>query len=141
MLNYSNVIENDKSYPGLQIREIKPVMKLIIRGKKRQFLSAVGESLNLLLPNEANTSSRSDQLTALWLSPDEWMIFSNEILKSDDNKYEVEKLLNKNICNKFSLFLLHKTDVSLSPFIAPTANAEPRENQISWTPCEIVGPK
>ena len=98
MLNYSNVIENDKSYPGLQMREIKPVMKLIIRGKKRQFLSAVGKSLNLLLPNEANTSSRSDQLTALWLSPDEWMIFSNEILKSDDNNYDVEKLLNKNIC-------------------------------------------
>ena len=98
MLNYSNVIENDKSYPGLQMREIKPVMKLIIRGKKRQFLSAVGKSLNLLLPNEANTSSRSDQLTALWLSPDEWMIFSNEILKSDHNNYDVEKLLNKNIC-------------------------------------------
>ena len=98
MLNYSNVIENDKSYPGLQMREIKPVMKLIIRGKKRQFLSAVGKSLNLLLPNEANTSSRSDQLTALWLSPDEWMIFSNEILKLDDNNYDVEKLLNKNIC-------------------------------------------
>ena len=46
MLNYSNVIENDKSFPGLQMREIKPVMKLIIRGKKRQFLSAVGKSLN-----------------------------------------------------------------------------------------------
>ena len=58
MLNYSNVIENDKSYPGLQMREIKPVMKLIIRGKKRQFLSAVGKSLNLLLPNEANTQTR-----------------------------------------------------------------------------------
>ena len=98
MLNYSNVIVNDKSYPGLQMREVKPVMKLIIRGKKRQFLSAVGKSLNLLLPNEANTSSRSDQLTALWLSPDEWMIFSNEILKTDDNNYHVEKLLNKNIC-------------------------------------------
>ena len=54
MLNYSNVIENDKSYPGLQMKEIKPVMKLIIRGKKRQFLSAVGKSLNLLLPNEHN---------------------------------------------------------------------------------------
>ncbi len=35
MLNYSNVIENDKSFPGLQMREIKPVMKLIIRGKKK----------------------------------------------------------------------------------------------------------
>ena len=97
MLNYSNVIENDKSYPGLQMREIKPVMKLIIRGKKRQFLSAVGKSLNLLLPNEANTSSRSDQLTALWLSPDEWMIYSNEVSDPNNNDYETENLLNKNI--------------------------------------------
>ena len=100
MLNYSNVIENDKSYPGLQMREIKPVMKLIIRGKKRQFLSAVGKSLNLLLPNEANTSSRSDQLTALWLSPDEWMIYSNEVSDPNNNDYETENLLNKNISKK-----------------------------------------
>ena len=97
MLNYSNVIENDKSYSGLQMREIKPVMKLIIRGKKRQFLSAVGKSLNLLLPNEANTSSRSDRLTALWLSPDEWMIYSNEVSDPNNNDYETENLLNKNI--------------------------------------------
>ena len=97
MLNYSNVIENDKSYPGLQMREIKPVMKLIIRGKKRQFLSAVGKSLNLLLPNEANTSSRSDQFTALWLSPDEWMIYSNETLNFESNDYETDNLLNKSI--------------------------------------------
>ena len=97
MLNYSNVIENDKSYSGLQMREIKPVMKLIIRGKKRQFLSGVGKSLNLLLPNEANTSSRSDQLTALWLSPDEWMIYSNEVSDPNYNDYETENLLNKNI--------------------------------------------
>ena len=109
MLNYSNVIENDKSYPGLQMREIKPVMKLIIRGKKRQFLSAVGKSLNLLLPNEANTSSRSDQFTALWLSPDEWMIYSNETLNSDDNDYKTENLLNRNI-SKINLGAV--TDVS-----------------------------
>ena len=97
MLNYSNVIENDKSYPGLQMREIKPVMKLIIRGKKRQFLSAVGKSLNLLLPNEANTSSRSDQLTALWLSPDEWMIVSNELASKDTDKYNVYEVLFNSI--------------------------------------------
>ena len=97
MLNYSNVIENDKSYPGLQMREIKPVMKLIIRGKKRQFLSAVGKSLNLLLPTGANTSSTSEKITALWLSPDEWMIYSNEVSDPNNNDYETENLLNKNI--------------------------------------------
>ena len=98
MLNYTNVITEEKSYSGLQMREIKPVMKLIIRGKKREFLSAIGKSLNLLLPNEANTSSRSEKLSAIWLSPDEWMIYSNEISNSDNNNYETENLLYKNIC-------------------------------------------
>ena len=97
MLNYSNTITDEKSYSGLKMKEIKPVMKLIIRGKKREFLSAIGKSLNLLLPTEANTSSRSEKLTALWLSPDEWMIYSNETLNSESNDYETENLLNKNI--------------------------------------------
>ena len=44
MLNYSNTITDEKSYSGLQMKEIKPVMKLIIRGKKREFLSAIGKS-------------------------------------------------------------------------------------------------
>ena len=98
MLNYSNAIKEEKSYSGLQMREIKPIMKLIVRGKKREFLSAVGKSLNLLLPTEANTSTKSDKLTALWLSPDEWMIFSNEVSDLDSNDYHSESLLNKNIC-------------------------------------------
>ena len=100
MLNYINAITEEKSYSGLQMKEFKPVMKLIIRGKKREFLSAIGKSLNLLLPTEANTSSRSDKLTALWLSPDEWMIYSNEILNSKSNDYETENLLNNNISKK-----------------------------------------
>ena len=98
MLNYTNVIGEEKSYSGLQMKEIKPIMKLIVRGKKREFLSAIGKSLNLLLPTEANTSSRSEKLSALWLSPDEWIIHSNEISNPDNNNYEIENLLNKNIC-------------------------------------------
>ena len=98
MLNYSNVITKENSYSGIQMKEIRPVMKLIIRGKKREFLSAIGKSLNLLLPTEANTSSSSEKLTALWLSPDEWLVYSNEISNPDNNNYETENLLNKNIC-------------------------------------------
>ncbi len=99
MLDYTNVITKEKSYSGLQMKEIKPVMKLIIRGKKREFLSAIGKSLNLLLPTEPNTSSRSEKLSALWLSPDEWIIYSNEISNPDTNNYETENLLNKKISN------------------------------------------
>ena len=97
MLNYNQSIKEEKSYQGLQMSEINPVMKLIIRGKKRNFLSAVGKSLNMVLPTKANTSTQSEKLTALWLSPDEWMIFSNDVVKKNTNSYETEILLNKNI--------------------------------------------
>ena len=100
MLNYTNALTEEKSYPGLQMKEIKPILKLIIRGRKREFLSAIGKSLNLLLPTEANTSSRSDKFSALWLSPDEWMIYSNETSSLENNDYEIENLLNKNISKK-----------------------------------------
>ena len=97
MLNYNQAIPEQKTFQDLQIKEIKPIVKLIIRGKKREFMSGVGKSLNILLPNEANTSTQSEKLTALWLSPDEWMIFSNNIVDENINDYEVEKLLDHNI--------------------------------------------
>ena len=97
MLNYNHTIKEEKSYQGLQMIEVRPVMKLIVRGKKREFISAVGKSLNILLPTEANTSTQSDKLSALWLSPDEWMIYSNEPVDENINSYETEELLNKNI--------------------------------------------
>ena len=99
MLNYTQALNEDKLYQDLQMREISPIMKLIIRGKKREFISAVGKSLNMLLPTEANTSSQSEELTALWLSPDEWMIYSNKTMDENSNEYQIEKLLNKNISN------------------------------------------
>ena len=97
MLNYNQSLPDQTLLQDLQMKEIKAIMKLIIRGKKREFISAVGKSLNILLPAEANTSTQSDKLTALWLSPDEWMIFSNEPVDEETNNYETEELLNKNI--------------------------------------------
>ena len=97
MLNYNQTLPEQTLLQDLQMKEIKPIMKLIVRGKKREFISAVGKSLNILLPNEPNTSTQSDKLTALWLSPDEWMIYSNEPLDKNTNDYETEKLLNNNI--------------------------------------------
>ena len=97
MLNYNQSLPDQTLLQDFQMKEIKPIMKLIIIGKKREFISAVGKSLNILLPTEANTSTQSDKLTALWLSPDEWMIFSNEPVDEETNNYETEELLNKNI--------------------------------------------
>ena len=97
MLNYNQALKETKLYSDLEMSEIKPLMKLILRGKSREFLSAIGKSLNLLLPTESNTSTTSQDLTALWLSPDEWMIYSNEISSENSNIYPIEEKLTQNV--------------------------------------------
>ena len=109
MLNYKTPIKEDKSYSDLEMKEIKPVMKLIIRGKTKNFITAIGKNLNMLLPIKANTSTSGEVLTALWLSPDEWMLLSNKTVSDDTNTYEVEDNLINNI-SKVNLGAV--TDVS-----------------------------
>ena len=109
MLNYNTSIKEDKSYADLVMKEIKPIMKLIIRGKTKNFITTIGKNLNMILPTEANTSTSGEALTALWLSPDEWMLVSNKVLSDDTNTYEVEDNLINNI-SKINLGAV--TDVS-----------------------------
>ena len=97
MLNYNTLSKDELNHNGLSIREISPIMKLNLRGKKREFFTTVGKNLNMILPTEANTSTTSDKLTAIWLSPDEWMIVSNELVNKDTNKYELYEILFNSI--------------------------------------------
>ena len=97
MLNYNTSIKENKSYSDLEMKEIKAIMKLIIRGKTKDFITSIGKNLNMLLPTEANTSTSGETLTALWLSPDEWMLISNKTISEETNTYEVEDNLIKNI--------------------------------------------
>jgi sarcosine oxidase subunit gamma len=96
MLNLQPAINDQKKFSNIELKEISPIRKLIIRGKSREFISAVGRAINMLLPTEANTSSSNGEITTIWLSPDEWLIFSNTIDDKDFNQIE-EKLI-QNIC-------------------------------------------
>ena len=109
MLNYNTTIKENKSYSNLEMKEIKPIMKLIIRGKTKEFNSAIDKHLDILLPTEANTSTSGETLTAYWLSPDEWMLVSNKTTNEDTNNYKVEDNLIHNI-SKTNLGAI--TDVS-----------------------------
>ena len=97
MLNYNSPINKEIKHNNISIKEFSPIMKLNLRGKKREFFTAVGKHLDMILPTEANTSSSSSKLTSIWLSPDEWMVISNEITKKDTNKYDVEESLYNDI--------------------------------------------
>ena len=97
MLNYNSVIKNKIKQESIYVKEISPVIKINLRGKKREFLTNVGKNLNMILPTEANTSTTSDKLTAIWLSPDEWMIISNELASKDTNKSDLYEMLFNSI--------------------------------------------
>ena len=120
MLNYNSSIKERKIYSGLAVKEISPIMKLNIRGKSREFLTTIGKNINMILPIEANTSSTSDNYTSMWLSPDEWMIVSNDQVDKENNNYEIEELLFNKI-SKTNLGAV--TDVS-DQFVMINLNGE-----------------
>jgi sarcosine oxidase, subunit gamma len=97
MLKYNSPINNKINYNNVSVKELSPIMKLNLRGKKREFFTTVGKHLDMILPAEANTSSSSSKLTSIWLSPDEWMVVSNEEIEKDTNKYDLEKNLYNSI--------------------------------------------
>ena len=91
---------NAKHHFELFISEFEPIMKLNLRGKSRDFLSMVGKILNIILPTEANTSTTNEYITSLWLSPDEWLIFKNNVTNRDTEEISIEENLFKNISQK-----------------------------------------
>ena len=97
MLNYNSPIKDQVNYNDISVKEISPIMKLNLRGKKREFFTTVGKHLDMILPTEANTSSSSSKLTAIWLSPDEWIVVSNELIEKNTNSYDLEESLYNSI--------------------------------------------
>ena len=97
MLNYNSPIKDQVNFNDISVKEIFPIMKLNLRGKKREFFTVVGKHLDMILPTEANTSSSSSKLTAIWLSPDEWMVVSNELIEKNTNSYDLEESLYNSI--------------------------------------------
>ena len=97
MLNFNSPINNHIKNNDISVKEVSPIMKLNLRGKKREFFTTVGKHLDMILPTEANTSSSSSKLTSIWLSPDEWIVVSNEKTKKDTNNYDLEESLYNSI--------------------------------------------
>ena len=49
MLNYNSPIKEQVNYNNISVKEISPIMKLNLRGKKREFFTTVGKHLDLSL--------------------------------------------------------------------------------------------
>ena len=64
-----------KTFNDLEISLAEEKIKINVRGNSKDFFTKIGKITSLILPLESNTSSSNEKFNALWLSPDEWMIF------------------------------------------------------------------
>jgi len=94
MLNYNSPIYDSKKYNNLQISEVESTFKINLRGKKREFVTNIGKILSIIPPVEPNTSSQNKDLNLLWLSPDEWMLYSNNLIEKNNNDKIETELIN-----------------------------------------------
>ena len=95
MLNYNSPINDQKEYSEIRISEVEPILKLNLRGKKRDFITKIGKELSIIPPSDPNTSSGNEKFNILWLSPDEWMLYSNDKSDLNNTNFLEEKLFNE----------------------------------------------
>ena len=82
MLNINYPKIEKKNFPNLVLSLVEPIYKLNLRGKNRDFFTKAGKLLSIMLPTEANTSATIKNISALWLSPDEWLIYGKDVDKN-----------------------------------------------------------
>ena len=98
-VNYPT-IEN-KKFTDLESNLVEPSYKINIRGKNREFFTKIGKVLSLMLPIESNTCSTIKNINALWLSPDEWLVYGKGLdrnieimLKNEISKVNLGSVTN-----------------------------------------------
>jgi len=87
-LSPSSVLNiNKENFNGISIEERYLVGKINLRGKStdKEFMKDVGSVLDLVLPIEPNVRVSNNNISIIWLSPNEWLI--------ESPKEETQKLL------------------------------------------------
>ena len=78
---------NKEHFNGISIKERDLVGKINLRGKStdKEFMKNVGSVLDLVLPIEPNVKVSNNNISIIWLSPNEWLI--------ESPKSETQKIL------------------------------------------------
>ena len=95
MLNYNSPIMDVKDYSQIKISEVEPIIKINLRGKNRDFITKIAKELSIIPPTDPNTSSSNEKLNILWLSPDEWLIYSSDKIDLKNNNSLENKLFDQ----------------------------------------------
>ncbi len=76
-LNPATVLKiNKENFNGISIEERDFVGKINLRGKNsdKEFMKNIGSVLDLVLPIEPNVKVSNNNISIIWLSPNEWLI-------------------------------------------------------------------
>ena len=80
-LAFNNVLNlSKKNYNGVTIEELSLSGKINIRGKSsdKEFMKNIGSALNLVLPTEPNVRIFNNNISIMWLGPNEWSVITPE---------------------------------------------------------------
>ena len=86
MLELSLPINNTKSYNNFSMKEKIPTKKINLRGNpnNKDFSAEVGKLIGVILPIEVGSVIFKEELTVITLGPNEWLIFSNNNIKNNE---------------------------------------------------------
>ena len=99
MLNFISPIKENYSYNNFAMKEKTPVTKINLRGNlvDKEFTNKVEEILGIILPQESCSTSIKENISCLWLGPNEWLLVSNNTITKESNDYELEQVLFESI--------------------------------------------
>lgn len=84
-----------KELSGIKFQELPFIRKINLRGnpEDKSFIISTGKILDTLLPIETNKYTKKNNIKAIWLGPNEWLIVNenetniyDQLLKIFDNK-------------------------------------------------------
>jgi len=99
MLELSPPIDAKKRFNNFSIFEKTQIPKINLRGNvnNKDFTSAVGKILGIILPIEVGSIAFNEEISVVTTGPNEWLIISNNTIKKDNNDYELENILYESI--------------------------------------------
>ncbi len=95
MLNFVSPVTENHTYNNFSMEEKTPVAKINLRGNldNKDFATKAGKILGMILPKESCSTSTNENISCLWLGPNEWLLVSNDLVTKDNNDYEIEQAL------------------------------------------------
>ena len=92
MLDFHTPVFEMHSANNFAMKEKTPVAKINLRGnlETKEFPSKIGKILGIILPKESCSTSSNENITSLWLGPNEWLIVSNQEISKESRAYELD---------------------------------------------------